>query len=111
MEDTKEKILADKMSGLSEEVRDAINENLETVGDSDIEEAIQLFENDSDVQRLKAQEAELMSMMSMISAPNVMKAYRAIRSDVYGIGERRQVSQKEKKKKKAKRRMTKKSKR
>ena len=106
MEVTKEKNLADKMSGLSDEVRNtinnAINESLETA------ETIKTFENDNDVQKLKAQQAEL---MSMISDPKIMKAYRAIRKDVYGIGERRQVSQKEKKKKKAKRRMAKKSKR
>ncbi len=106
MEETKEKILADKMSGLSEENRDAINnainESIETA------DAIKTFENDSDVQKLKAQQEEL---MSMISDPKIMKAYRAIRKDVYGVGERRQVSQKEKKKKKAKRRMAKKSRR
>lgn len=85
------------------EVKD-VNNNLT----ANVDEAVQSFENDSDVMRLKAQEAEL---MSMISDPKVMKAYRAIRRDVYGVGERRQVSQKEKKKKKAKRRMTKKSKR
>jgi hypothetical protein len=85
------------------EVKD-VNNNLT----ANVDEAVQSFENDSDVQRLKAQEAEL---MSMISDPMVMKAYRAIRRDVYGVGERRQVSQKEKKKKKAKRRMAKKSKR
>ena len=114
MEDTKEKFFADKMSGLTEEDCNAINESLETVADSDLDEAIQLFEKDSDVQRLKAQQDELtgmMNMMSVISDPKIMKAYRAIRSDVYGVGERRQVSQKEKKKKKAKRRMAKKSKR
>ena len=112
MEETKEKILADKMSGLTEENREAINnainESLETA------EAIQAFENDSDVQKLKAQQEELMGMVNMMSAisdPKIMKAYRAIRKDVYGVGERRQVSQKEKKKKKAKRRMAKKSKR
>lgn len=106
MEDTKEKILSDKMSGLTDEACDT-----ETVADSDIDEAIQTFEKDSDVQRLKAQEAELTRMMSVISDPKIMKAYRAIRKDVYGVGERHQVSQKEKKKKKAKRRMAKKSKR
>jgi hypothetical protein len=111
MEETKEKILTDKMSGLTDEDCDVINEGLETVADSDIDEAIQTFENDSDVQRLKAQEAELTRMMSVISDPKIMKAYRAIRKDVYGVGERHQVSQKEKKKKKAKRRMAKKSKR
>lgn len=106
MEETKEKILADKMSGLTDENRDAINnainESLATA------EAIQTFENDSDVQKLKAQEAEL---MSMISDPKIMKAYKNIRRDIYGVGERRQVTQKEKKKKKAKRRMAKKSRR
>lgn len=106
MELTKEKMLADKMSGLSEEKRDAINnaikESLEAA------DAIQDFENDPDVQKLKAKQAEL---MGLISDPKVMKAYRAVRKDVYGVGERRQVSQKEKKKKKAKRRMAKKSKR
>jgi hypothetical protein len=106
MEDTKEKILSDKMSGLTDEACDT-----ETVADSDIDEAIQIFENDSDVQRLKAQDAELSNLLSLISDPKVLRAYRDIRSDVYGVGERRQVSQKEKKKKKAKRRMAKKSKR
>ena len=89
------------------EVKD-VNKNLTANADETVDEAVQAFENDTDVMRLKAQEAEL---MSMISDPNVMKAYRAIRRDIYGIGERRQVSQKEKKKKKAKRRMSKKTKR
>lgn len=106
MEETKEKILADKMSGLTEENREAINnainESLETA------EAIQTFENDSDVQKLKAQEAEL---MNLFADPKIMKAYKNIRRDIYGVGERRQVTQKEKKKKKAKRRMAKKSRR
>ena len=112
MEETKEKILADKMSGLSEENRDAINnainESLETA------EAIKTFDNDQDVQKLKEQQEDLISMANMMSAisdPKIMKAYRAIRKDVYGVGERRPVSQKEKKKKKAKRRMAKKSRR
>jgi hypothetical protein len=102
MESTKEKILADKMSGLTEEELDAINESLEA------SDAIQDFENDPDVQKLKAQQAELMGLMAN---PKVMKAYRSIRRDIYGVVERRPVSQKEKKKKKAKRRMVKKSKR
>jgi hypothetical protein len=106
MEDTKEKILSDKLSGLTDDACDT-----ETVVDSDIDEAIQIFENDSDVKRLKAQDAELSNLLSLISDPKVLRAYRDIRSDVYGVGERRQVSQKEKKKKKAKRRMAKKSKR
>ena len=87
------------------EVKDV---NLIANTDEAVEEAVQSFENDTDVLRLKAQEVEL---MGMISDPKVMKAYRAIRRDIYGVGERRQVSQKEKKKKKAKRRMSKKTKR
>lgn len=106
MEETKEKILTDKMSGLTEDNRDAINnainESLETA------DAIKTFENDSDVQKLKAQEAEL---MNLFADPKIMKAYKNIRRDIYGVGERRQVTQKEKKKKKAKRRMAKKSRR
>ena len=53
----------------------------------------------------KAQE-----LMRLISDPNVLKAYRNIRSDVYGK-KQTQVSKKDAKKKKAKRRMTKKSRR
>lgn len=87
------------------EVKDV---NLTANADEAVEEGVQSFENDTDVLRLKAQEAEL---MGMISDPKVMKAYRAIRRDIYGVGERRQVSKKEKQKKKAKRRMAKKSKR
>ena len=89
------------------EVKD-VNNNLTANADGSVDDAVQSFENDSDVQRLKAQEEEL---MSLISDPKVMKAYRAIRRDIYGVGERRQVSRKEKKKKKSKRRMVKKSKR
>ena len=88
------------------EVKDVNNLTANT--DETVDEAVQSFESDTDVMRLKAQEAEL---MSMISDPKVMKAYRAIRRDIYGVGERRQVSKKEKQKKKAKRRMAKKSKR
>lgn len=51
-------------------------------------------------------------LMGLMADPKIMmKAYRAIRRDIYGVGERRPVSKKEKKKKKAKRRMAKKSKR
>lgn len=54
------------------------------------------------------QEAQM--LMSLANDPKIIKAYRSIRSDIYGIGERRAVSKKEKQKKKAKRRMAKKSK-
>lgn len=54
------------------------------------------------------QEAQM--LMRLASDPKIIKAYRSIRSDIYGIGERRAVSKKEKQKKKSKRRMAKKSK-
>jgi hypothetical protein len=54
-------------------------------------------------------EAEM--LMRLANDPKTIKAYRSIRSDIYGIGERRAVSKKERQKKKAKRRMAKKSKR
>ena len=57
---------------------------------------------------LKAQ--ELMRLISDPTDPNVLKAYRNIRSDVYGK-KRTQVNKKDSKKKKAKRRMAKKSRR
>jgi hypothetical protein len=94
MEETKD-IIGEKLTA---------NENTAETIDQEIKEVI---ENDPDVMKLKAQEAEL---MNLISDPKVMKAYRAIRRDIYGVSERRQVSKKEKKKKKAKRRMAKKSK-
>ena len=70
----------------------------------DGEDVVEAFENDPDVQKLKAHEEELMSLMAN---PDVMRAYRAARR----VGERRKVSKKENKKKKAKRRMAKKSRR
>lgn len=54
--------------------------------------------------------AKAQELMRLISDPNVLKAYRNIRSDVYGK-KRTQVSKKDVKKKKAKRRMAKKSRR
>ena len=77
----------------AEGIVDNVNEELSAaaVGDSDTDDA-----------------AELMGLMA---DPKIMKAYRAIRNDIYGVGERRPVSKKEKKKKRAKRRMAKKSKR
>lgn len=94
-----------------EERKDIVGEKLpanENTTENIEQEIKEVIENDPDVMKLKAQEAEL--MMSLISDPKVMKAYRDIRSDIYGVSERRQVSKKEKKKKKAKRRMVKKSK-
>ena len=54
--------------------------------------------------------AKAQELMRLMSDPNVLKAYRNIRSDVYGK-KRQQVSKKDAKKKKAKRRMAKKSRR
>lgn len=54
--------------------------------------------------------AKAQELMRLISDPNVLKAYRNIRSDVYGK-KQTQVSKKDAKKKKAKRRMAKKSRR
>jgi hypothetical protein len=54
--------------------------------------------------------AKAQELMRLISDPNVLKAYRNIRSDVYGK-KQTQVSKKDTKKKKAKRRMAKKSRR
>ena len=86
------------------------NTNSETI-DQDIKDVV---DNDPDVLKLKSQEAEL---MSLFSDPKILRPYRAVRNfltaavrnDIYGIGERRQVSKKEKQKKKAKRRMAKKT--
>jgi hypothetical protein len=84
----------------AEGIVDNVNEELSAaaVGDSDTDDGLSYNE----------QHAELMGLMD---DPKIMKAYRAIRRDIYGVGERRPVSKKEKKKKKAKRRMAKKSKR
>lgn len=54
--------------------------------------------------------AKAQELMQLISDPNVLKAYRNIRSDVYGK-KKTQVSKKDTKKKKTKRRMAKKSRR
>lgn len=74
----------------------------EEINDAVKEEVKELSE---DLQ-MKSQE-----LLSLVSDPRVMRSYRSVRNDLFGIGERRQVSKAEKKKKKAKRRMAKKSKR
>jgi hypothetical protein len=96
MEDKKENLLT---SG--KEVNDNNNDN------NNISSAV----NETEIEvkeKLEAKEAEL---MRLIADPKIMRAYRAIRSDIYGVKERYQVSKKEKQKKKAKRRMAKKSRR
>ena len=89
-------------AGNTEEIREpAVQENVEGNETSDTN-----TESVSDEEAAaKAQE-----LMRLISDPNVLKAYRNIRSDVYGK-KQTQVSKKDTKKKKAKRRMAKKSRR
>lgn len=71
-------------------------------------EMVELLENDPDVLKLKEQQAELMRLMDDY---RVMRSYKRVVNDMYGVGNRKPVSKKEKKKKKAKRRMAKQSKR
>ena len=71
-------------------------------------EMVELLENDPDVLKLKEQQAELMRLMDDY---RVMRSYKKVVNDMYGVGNRKPVSKKEKKKKKAKRRMAKQSKR
>lgn len=68
--------------------------------------------NDTSTESVSDEEAaaKAQELMRLISDPNVLKAYRDIRSDVYGK-KQPQVSKKDTKKKKAKRRMAKKSRR
>ena len=89
-------------AGNTEEIREpAVQENVEGNETSDTN-----TESVSDEEAAaKAQE-----LMRLISDPNVLRAYRGIRSDVYGK-KRQQVSKKDTKRKKAKRRMAKKSRR
>jgi hypothetical protein len=82
-------------AGNTEEIRESAVESTDTSTES---------VSDEDAAE-KAQE-----LMRLISDPNILKAYRDIRSDVYGK-KRTQVSKKDVKKKKAKRRMAKKSRR
>lgn len=80
--------------------------NCKTQEDSAVES------NDTSTETVSDEEAteKAQELMRLISDPNVLKAYRNIRSDVYGK-KRQQVSKKDVKKKKAKRRMAKKSRR
>ena len=80
--------------------------NTATVDESN--EMVQLLENDPDVLKLKEQQAELMMLMDDY---RVMRSYKKVVNDIYGVGNRKPISKKEKKKKKAKRRMAKQSKR
>ena len=73
-----------------------------------MQEVAEALANDPDFQKLKEQQAEL---MRLIDDSRVMRSYKKVVNDIYGVGIRKPVSKKEKKKKKAKRRMAKQSKR
>ena len=83
-----------------------LTSNTATVDETN--EMVELLENDPDVLKLKEQQAELMRLMDDY---RVMRSYKRVVNDMYGVGNRKPVSKKEKKKKKAKRRMAKQSKR
>ena len=88
------------------------NKNDIMLSDSDsnmaTDEIVQQLENDPDVLKLKDQQAELMRLIDDV---RVMRSYKKVVNDIYGVGNRKPVSKKEKKKKKAKRRIAKQSKR
>ena len=94
MENKKETMLPESVS------------NTATVDETN--EMVELLENNPDVLKLKEQQAELMRLMDDY---RVMRSYKMVVNDMYGVGNRKPVSKKEKKKKKAKRRMAKQSKR
>ena len=94
MENKKETMLSESVS------------NTATVDETN--EMVELLENDPDVLKLKEQQAELMRLMDDY---RVMRSYKKVVNDIYGVGNRKPISKKEKKKKKAKRRMAKQSKR
>lgn len=73
-----------------------------------MQEVAEALANDPDFQKLKEQQAEL---MRLIDDSRVMRSYKKVVNDIYGVGNRKPISKKEKKKKKAKRRMAKQSKR
>lgn len=94
------------MENKNENMLPESDSNTATVDESN--EMVQLLENDPDFMKLKEQQAEL---MMFIDDSRVMRSYKKVVNDIYGIGKRKPVSKKEKKKKKAKRRMAKQSKR
>ena len=81
-------------------------------GNTEEIQEIAVDSNDTSTESVSDEEAteKAQELMRLISDPNVLKAYRNIRSDVYGK-KQTQVSKKDTKKKKAKRRMAKKSRR
>ena len=78
--------------------------------DENLEPAVESTDTSTESVSDEEAAAKAQELMRLISDPNVLKAYRNIRSDVYGK-KRPQVSKKDVKKKKAKRRMAKKSRR
>ena len=81
-------------------------------GNTEEIQEIAVDSNDTSTESVSDEEAteKAQELIRLFSDPNVLKAYRNIRSDVYGK-KRPQVSKKDVKKKKAKRRMAKKSRR
>ena len=81
-------------------------------GNTEEIQEIAVDSNDTSTESVSDEEAteKAQELIRLFSDPNVLKAYRNIRSDVYGK-KRTQVSKKDTKKKKAKRRMAKKSRR
>ena len=81
-------------------------------GNTEEIQEIAVDSNDTSTESVSDEEAteKAQELIRLFSDPNVLKAYRNIRSDVYGK-KQTQVSKKDTKKKKAKRRMAKKSRR
>lgn len=89
------------------ETNETVNNDIDSKNQiEEVEEVKAEVKQLSEELEMKSQE-----LMSMISDPRVMRSYRAVRNDLFGVGERKPMTKAEKKKKKAKRRMAKKSKR
>lgn len=103
--------LPDEAGGINCETQTGnTNENLEPAVETVQVEGNETSDTSTESVSDEEAAAKAQELMRLISDPNVLKAYRNIRSDVYGK-KRPQVSKKDVKKKKAKRRMAKKSRR
>ena len=100
--------LPDEVGGIN--CKSQADENLEAAVDTIQVEGNETSDTSTESVSDEEAAAKAQELMRLISDPNVLKAYRNIRSDVYGK-KRPQVSKKDVKKKKAKRRMAKKSRR
>ena len=88
-----------------------MEDNKENMMTSTLSEDNDIVSNGTENSEAINKDPDAGELMRLIADPKIMRAYRAIRSDIYGMKERHQVSKKEKQKKKAKRRMSKKSRR